>query len=82
MEKQILLDQLDNRVKQALAVLISMYPGLLDGSLEDEEVNGMLEITDGLKACFHTIADIQYNNNIEEYRDLIYNIAYKGVDNE
>lgn len=82
MEKQILLDQLDDKVKKAFAILLSLYPRLLDGDLETEEVYGILEVTEGLRCCFSTIADIQYNNNIESYKDLIYKIGPKGYEHE
>jgi hypothetical protein len=81
MEKQILLDQLDDRIKRALALFISIYPKLRDGKAEIEEARGLLEITDGIKCFVNTIYDIQYNNNIHKYKNEIYGIA-KGEFNE
>lgn len=77
MEKQILLDQLNDRIKRALALIVYLYPKLKDHELEEEEVNGILEITDGLKCLLNVYVDVEYNNNIESYKDNIYGIAYK-----
>ena len=41
-----------------------------------------IEVTEGLRCCFSTIVDIQYNNNIESYKDLIYKIGPKGYEHE
>lgn len=76
MEKQILLDQLDDRVKRALALIIAIYPRVLDGEdMEEEELKGILDIIDGLKVMVSTVIDVQYNDNIDHYKDSIYEIA-------
>ena len=75
LEKTILLNQLDDRVKKALAIIIAMYPRLLDKTIEQEEVKGILDLIDGLHCIMTTIADIQYNDNIDKYSDIIYSLA-------
>lgn len=75
MEKQILLDQINDRVKRALSLIVMLYPQLLDKSLEQEEAKGLLEIVEGLKCFINVIHDIQYNDNIQKYKDDIYGIA-------
>jgi hypothetical protein len=74
-EKQILIDQIDDRIKRALALIISMYPKIRDGEAEQEEYNGILEILESMSFFIKVIYDIQYNNNIEKYKDEIYGIA-------
>ena len=75
MEKQILIDQIDDRIKRGLALVISMYPKIRDGEAEPEEYNGILEIIDSIKFFVKVIYDVQYNNNISKYKDEIYGIA-------
>ena len=74
-EKQILIDQIDDRIKRALALIISMYPKIRDGEAEQEEYDGILEILESMSFFIKVIYDIQYNNNIEKYKDEIYGIA-------
>lgn len=81
MIKQILLDQIDDRVKRALALIIFLYPKLLNKELEPEEMIGLFEITDSLNYLMKVIYDVQYNNNIDKYKDDVFNIA-KGIGNE
>jgi hypothetical protein len=80
MEKQILLDQLDDRIKRALSLIIMLYPKLLVKELEIEEANGLLEIVQGLQCFITVVNDIQYNDNIQKYKNDIYGIARE--DNE
>jgi hypothetical protein len=68
MEKQILLDQLDDRIKRALSLILLLYPKLLNKELEQQEAAGLLEIIDGLKCFITVINDIQYNDNIQKYK--------------
>lgn len=75
MEKQILLDQLDDRIKRALSLILLLYPKLLSKELEQQEAVGLLEIIDGLKCFVTVINDIQYNDNIQKYKNEIYGIA-------
>lgn len=75
MEKQILLDQLDDRIKRALSLILLLYPKLLNKELEQQEAVGLLEIIDGLKCFVTVINDIQYNDNIQKYKNEIYGIA-------
>ena len=75
MEKQILLDQLDDRIKRALSLILLLYPKLLNKELEQQEAIGLLEIIDGLKCFVTVINDIQYNDNIQKYKNEIYGIA-------
>lgn len=80
MEKQILLDQLDDRIKRALSLIIMLYPKLLVKELEIEEANGLLEIVQGLQCFITVVNDIQYNDNIQKHKNDIYGIARE--DNE
>ena len=82
LEKQILLEQIDDRIKKGLAMVIDYYPELYAGTLEEELAKGVLDILDGLKALITAVADIQYNNNIEHYKDVIYDVALKESGNE
>lgn len=75
MRKQILLDQLDDRIKRSISLVIHLYPLLKTGELEEEQVKGLVEILDGLKCFFKVIYDIQYNGNIDKYEQDMYNIA-------
>ena len=75
MENKIILDQLDDRIKRALAMIIEFYPQLKEGTLEPSLAKSLLEIIDGLKCFFNVIYDIQYNNNIHKYKNDIYGIA-------
>lgn len=79
MEKEILLDQLDDRVKKGLALITVLYPRLLSGELEKEETSSLISILDGLKCFFKVITDVQYNGAIAKYRDDILNIAPKEL---
>lgn len=74
-EKQILIDQIDDRIKRALALIIDMYPRIRDGEAEQEECNGILEILESMSFFIKVIYDIQYNNNIEKYKNEMYGIA-------
>ena len=75
MQKRILLDQLDDRIKRALSLIVLLYPKLKDKELDVEEVKGLLDIVDGLQCFLKVIVDIQYNENISAYEHDIYNIA-------
>lgn len=78
MEKKILLEQLDHRIQKALSLIVYLYPRMKAHGLELEEVRGLIQIVDGLKCLVSAVADIEYNDNIEHYRDVIYEIAKDG----
>lgn len=75
MERTILLEQLHDRIKTALALLLEFYPKMYEGELETELVPCVVEISESLTHIIKAVADIQYNNNIEGYRDIMYEIA-------
>lgn len=75
LQKQILLDQLDDRIKRAMAMVINFYPGLRDGTLDETQANGLIDIVEGIRFFLSVIYDVNYNNNIENYTEDILNIA-------
>lgn len=81
MEKQILLDQLNDRIKKALSLIILYYPQIRDKELEQQQSEDILKLVDGLRCLLKVVIDVQYNDNIAAYKDDIYNIA-KGEFNE
>lgn len=76
-EKQILLEQLNDRVVKAIALIVDAYPRLYAGELEEELIKGTIDLADSLRYIMSAIADIKYNNNIEQYKDVIYQISHK-----
>lgn len=57
-----------------------MYPSLKEATLEAEEVKGLIDLIDGLKCIIQVIADIQYNDNMDNYKDIMYSLARGGND--
>ena len=80
MERQILLEQMDDRVRKGLAVVIELYGRLINEGITEEEMVGLLDTTYGLSVIFKAIHDIN-NGNFNDYKDLVYTLA-KGVENE
>lgn len=75
LQKQILLDQLDDRIKRALAMVVQFYPELRDGTLDEIQANGLIDIAEGIRFFLHVIYDVNYNGNIQNYTEDILNIA-------
>ena len=73
--RRILLDQLDDRIKRALSLIVLLYPKLKEKELEPEEVKGLLDIVEGLQCFLKVIVDIQYNENISAYEQDVDGIA-------
>lgn len=81
MEKQILLDQLKDRIERALSLIIFYYPQIETKQIEKQSALDLLQLIEGIKCLLQVVIDIQYNDNIDAYKEEIYNIA-KGEFNE
>lgn len=74
MQKQILIEQIDDRVRKGLAVVIELYSKLMNNEITDEECEGLIESTQGLAVIIKALVDIYYNG-IENYKDLVFKLA-------
>lgn len=75
MEKRILIDQLNDRITRALAIILKQYPRLKDNELSDEEAKGLITLADSLRYLMSVIYDVVYNDNLEKYKGEIFKIA-------
>jgi len=82
MEKLILLEQLDDRIKKALAIIVTLYPKVYAKELEEEDVTCLLSVIDSLKSVVGAVADIQYNDGFEKYAGMAYANARKEYEIE
>lgn len=74
-EKQILLEQLNDRIQEALGLITLMYPGILKGDLRKEDALDCIQLIESMKFMLGVVIDIQYNNNAGNYIDDMYGIA-------
>lgn len=74
-EKQILLEQLKDRVKRGLAVFIYLFNQLEDNTLTPTEEKGIIDVIKGLQVIVNAMIDIQKGNSLDEYEDLVYSLA-------
>lgn len=83
MEKRILLDQLNNRVERAMTIIQKLYPLLIKHELSKDDAKTVLYLIQSVKCLIEVIIDVEYNNNIDNYRDEIFRIArLEGEDKE
>lgn len=80
LSKQILIEQLDDRIKRALAIIIQFYPELKSGDLDEIQAAGLVELADSIKFLIGVVYDVNYNDNIDKYKDDILNIARREFD--
>lgn len=74
MKKQILIEQMDERVRKGLAVLIELYGRLVNGNITEDECRDLVDTTNCLSIIFKAMVDI-HNGNITQYEDLMYRFA-------
>ena len=76
MEKQILLDQIDSTLIKAIDYLkMENYITFRDGVVDRETATYWKNMVHEFSCLVNIMYDIQYNNNIEHYKDEIYAIA-------
>lgn len=76
MEKKILIDQINSTLIKAFDYLkLEDYENFRDGVIDKETATFWKYMVQEFAWLVDTIYDIQYNNNIEQYKDEIYAIA-------
>lgn len=77
MKTEILLDQLDDKVRKGIATIIDIYGRFLIDETEDEENNALIELSNALACCFRAMIDVKAGK-IADYEDLILKLAKIG----
>ena len=75
MEKQILLEQLNDRIQRGLGLITLLYPAILKHSVDEKEDKNIIYLLESVKCLMKVVIDVEYYGNIDSYRDEIYKIA-------
>ena len=74
-EKQILTEQMDSTIQRAMGFLNELYPTFKNGEMESEQAALFAYMCQNLAEVVAVYWDVEYNGNIEDYKNDIYDIA-------